>query len=160
MSTRRTPSWVVLPRFLAAVAVVALVGGLAAGSAGQTYRALELPAFAPPSWLFGPVWTVLYVMMAVAAWLVWRQLPTGTGWSSALTLWSVQLVLNLAWTPLFFAAGLYTLALVDIVLLLGVLVATALAFRRTSSVAAWLLVPYVAWVGFATALNAGIVVLN
>lgn len=149
-----------LPRFLAAVAVVALVGGLAAGSAGQTYRALELPAFAPPSWLFGPVWTVLYVMMAVAAWLVWRALPTGTGWSSALTLWSVQLVLNLAWTPLFFAAGLYTLALVDILLLLGVLVATALAFRRTSPLAAWLLVPYVAWVGFATALNAGIVVLN
>ena len=158
LSTRRTPSWVVLPRFLAAVAVVALVGGLAAGSAGQTYRALELPAFAPPSWLFGPVWTVLYVMMAVAAWLVWRK--AGTGWSSALTLWSVQLVLNLAWTPLFFAAGLYTFALVDIVLLLGVLVATTLAFRRTSSVAAWLLVPYLAWVGFATALNAGIVVLN
>ncbi len=160
VSSRRTPSWVVLPRFLAAVAVVALVGGLAAGSAGQTYRALELPAFAPPSWLFGPVWTVLYVMMAVAAWLVWRRLPTGTGWSSALTLWSVQLVLNLVWTPLFFAAGLHTLALVNIVLLLGVLVATALAFRRPSPVAAWLLVPYVAWVAFATALNAGIVVLN
>jgi benzodiazapine receptor len=72
----------------------------------------------------------------------------------------VQLVLNLAWTPLFFAAGLYAVALVEILLLLVVLAATALAFRRTSTTAAWLLVPYLAWVSFATALNAGIVVLN
>ena len=156
MSTRKPSAWLGLVSFLAAVAVVAVVGGLAAGSAGQTYRALELPPVAPPSWLFGPVWTVLYVMMAVAAWLVWRE----TGWSRALTLWSVQLVLNLAWTPLFFAAGLYAVALVEILVLLVVLAATALAFRRTSTTAAWLLGPYLAWVCFATALNAGIVVLN
>jgi benzodiazapine receptor len=160
VSTRKPSAWLGLVPFLAAVTVVAVVGGLAAGSAGQTYRALELPPFAPPSWLFGPVWTVLYVMMAVAAWLVWRELPTEAGWSRALTLWSVQLVLNLAWTPLFFAAGLYAVALVEILLLLVVLAATALAFRRTSTTAAWLLVPYLAWVSFATALNAGIVVLN
>jgi tryptophan-rich sensory protein len=135
---------------------VAVVGGLAAGSAGQTYRALDLPAFAPPSWLFGPVWTVLYVMIAVAAWWVWREV----GWGRELTWWSVQLVLNLAWTPLFFAADRYALALVDIVLLLGAVVATIASFRRTSPAAAWLLVPYAAWVGFATALNAAIVVLN
>ena len=152
----RTPTWLGLLPFLAAVAVVAAVGGLAAGSAGQTYRALELPPFAPPSWLFGPVWTVLYVMIAVAGWLVWRS----SGWSLALTLWSAQLLLNLAWTPLFFAADLYVWALLDIVVLLGLVAWTAAAFRRTSGPAAALLVPYLLWVAFATALNAAIVVLN
>ena len=154
--TSRPPTWVVLPRFLAAVAVVAIVGGLAAGSAAQTYRALELPPFAPPSWLFGPVWTVLYVAMAVAAWLVWRE----SGWNRALTLWSVQLVLNLAWTPLFFSAGWYAAALVDIGALLVLVALTIVAAARSSRLAAGLLVPYLAWVAFATALNAAIVVLN
>lgn len=157
-TTRTSPArtWPALAGFLAAVTVVAAVGGLAAGSAGATYRALELPPYAPPSWLFGPVWTLLYVLMAIAAWLVWREV----GWGRALVLWVVQLVLNLAWTPLFFAAGLYAVALAEIVVLLAVLVATTVAFRRTSALAAWLLVPYVAWTAFATALNAGIVALN
>jgi tryptophan-rich sensory protein len=142
--------------FLLAVAVVAVVGGLAAGSAGSTYRDLDLPPFAPPSWLFGPVWTVLYVMIGVAGWLLWR----ARGWDTALHVWAAQLVLNLAWTPLFFAANLYTLALLDIaVLALLILGLIALAWRR-SRVASWLLVPYAAWVCFATALNAAIVVLN
>jgi tryptophan-rich sensory protein len=156
VSTRRPSSWAALPLFLAAVVVAAVVGGLAAGSAGQTYAALELPPFAPPSWLFGPVWTALYVMMAIAAWLVWRE----AGWDRALTLWSVQLVLNLAWTPLFFALELYAVALVEIVALLVALGLTTAAFARHSRPAAWLLAPYLAWVGFATALNAAIVVLN
>ncbi len=156
LTTRRTPSWLGLVPFLAAVTAVAVIGGLAAGSAGQTYRALDLPAFAPPSWLFGPVWSVLYLMIAVAGWLVWRE----NGWDRALTLWSAQLVLNLVWTPLFFAADLYALALVDIVVLLVAVAATIVWFRRTSRAAAWLLVPYLAWVAFATALNAAIVVLN
>jgi len=156
LTTRRTPSWLGLLPFLAAVTVVAVGGGLAAGSAGQTYRNLELPPFAPPSWLFGPVWTVLYVMIAVAGWLVWRD----RGWNASLTLWVVQLVLNALWTPLFFAADLYVAALVDIVLLLVAVTATIALFRRTSAPAAWLLVPYLAWVAFATALTVGIVVLN
>jgi benzodiazapine receptor len=160
VSTRKPSAWLGLVPFLAAVTVVAVVGGLAAGSAGQTYRALELPPFAPPSWLFGPVWTVLYVMMAVAAWLVWRELPTEAGWSRALTLWSVQLVLNLAWTPLFFSAGWYAAALVDIVALLVLVALTVVAAARSSRLAAGLLVPYLLWVAFATALNAAIVVLN
>lgn len=156
LTTRRTPSWLGLAPFLAAVTAVAVVGGLAAGSAGQTYRALELPPFAPPSWLFGPVWSVLYLMIAIAGWLVWRE----RGWDRSLTLWVVQLVLNALWTPLFFAADLYVAALVDTVALLVAVTATILQFRRTSELAAWLLVPYLAWVGFATALTVGIVVLN
>lgn len=154
--TSRTPAWLGLLPFLAAVTAVAAVGGLAAGSAGRTYAGLELPPFAPPSWLFGPVWTVLYVMIAVAGWLVWR----ASGWSLALTLWSAQLLLNLAWTPLFFAADLYVWALLDIVVLLVLVAWTAATFRRTSGPAAALMVPYLLWVGFATALNAAIVVLN
>ena len=75
----RPRTWLTLLPFLLAVAVVAVVGGLAAGSAGSTYRDLELPPFAPPSWLFGPVWTVLYVMIGVAGWLLWRSSRLGHG---------------------------------------------------------------------------------
>lgn len=152
----RTPALLGLVPFLAAVTAVAVIGGLAAGSSTSTYRALDTPAFAPPSWLFGPVWSVLYLTIAVAGWLVWRR----AGWTSALTLWAIQLLFNLAWTPLFFAADLYAVALVDIVMLLVAVAVTIALFRRTSKAAAWLLVPYLAWVGYATALNAGIVILN
>lgn len=147
--------WTVVP-FLVAVAVVAGVGGLAAAGSQATYRALELPPYAPPSWLFGPAWTVLYVMIGVAGWLLWR----AGGWDRVMWLWVVQLVLNLLWTPLFFAADLYTVALVEIVALaasIGLLIAWS---WHRSQAAGWLLVPYLAWVCFATALNAGIVVLN
>ena len=147
--------WTVLP-FLVAVTAVAGLGGLAAAGSRATYRALELPPYAPPSWLFGPVWSVLYLMIAVAGWLLWR----AGGWDRVMWLWTAQLLLNLAWTPLFFAADLYTVALVEIVVLAGA-VALLIAWSwRRSRVAAWLLVPYLAWVCFATALNAGIVVLN
>ncbi|HWJ65597.1 MAG TPA: TspO/MBR family protein [Nocardioides sp.] len=152
----RRPGCVSLLPFVAAVAVVAVMGGVAASSSSETYRALDLPSFAPPSWLFGPVWTVLYAMIAVAGWIAWR----ARSGALALSLWGVQLLLNLAWTPLFFAAGRYGWALVDIVALLAVIAATVVAFRRTAPLAAWLMVPYAAWVAFATALNAAIVVLN
>lgn len=142
--------------FAAAVAAVAVLGGIAAGSSAQTYRALDLPPFAPPSWLFGPVWTVLYVAIAVAGWLAWR---AGVG-ATGLAAWVAQLLLNLAWTPLFFAADRYGWALADIVALLVAIVAVMVLFARASRAAAWLLAPYLLWVGFATALNAAIVILN
>jgi tryptophan-rich sensory protein len=149
------PWWTLLP-FLVAVTAVAGLGGLAAAGSQQTYRALELPPYAPPSWLFGPVWSVLYLLIGIAGWLLWRD----RGWDRTLWLWSAQLVLNLAWTPLFFAADLYTVALVEIVVLAAaVALLVAWAWRGTR-LAAWLLLPYLAWVCFATALNAGIVVLN
>lgn len=102
------------------------------------------------------MWTVLYVGIAVAGWLVWRRV----GWDRALTLWAVQLVLNSAWTPLFFGAGLYGLALVEILVLLVTIVATVALFLPRSRPAAYLMVPYLAWVGFATMLNASIWWLN
>jgi tryptophan-rich sensory protein len=152
----RPTSWLTVLPFLAAVMAVAVLGGLSASGVSEEYAALEQPAFAPPSWLFGPVWTVLYLMIGVAGWLLWRP----RGWNPIVTLWCVQLALNLAWTPLFFAAGLRGLALVDIVLLAVAVAATILLGHRVSRVAAWLLVPYLAWVLFATALNAAIWWLN
>ncbi|MGY6650708.1 TspO/MBR family protein [Amycolatopsis sp. TRM77291] len=142
--------------FLVAVAVVALVGGLAASGARTVYSGLDLPSFAPPAWLFGPVWTVLYLAIAVSGWLYWKS----GGERRGLTWYAVQLALNAAWTPLFFAAGAYGVALADIVLLDAAIVVTALYFRRSSRVAAALLVPYLAWTLYATALTAAIVVLN
>ncbi|EME58548.1 TspO/MBR family protein [Amycolatopsis decaplanina] len=142
--------------FLAAVAVVALVGGLAAADARSVYSGLDRPSFAPPAWLFGPVWTVLYLGIAVSGWLYWKS----GGERRALTWYAVQLVLNAAWTPLFFAAGAYVLALVDIVLLDIAIVVTALYFRRSSRLSAVLLLPYLAWTLYATALTAAIVALN
>jgi translocator protein len=156
MTSPRPTAWLSLLPFLAAVAAVAVLGGLASASAPETYRALDLPPYAPPSWLFGPVWTVLYVMIGISGWLLWR----AGGWGAALTAWAAQLVLNLAWTPLFFASERYGWALVEIVVLWLAIVATIVLAWRVSRPAAWLLVPYLGWVTFATALNAGIVVLN
>ncbi|MEU2392842.1 TspO/MBR family protein [Streptomyces sp. NPDC007369] len=151
-----------LPLLLALLALtygVAAVGGLAAADAEDVYAALERPGWAPPGWLFGPVWTVLYASIAVAAWLVVRR-GRADGRRPALTLWAVQLLLNLAWTPLFFAAGQYGLALVDICLLLVSVALTVAAFRRVYRPAAWLLLPYLLWVAYAAALNWSIWLLN
>ncbi|MGK9465214.1 TspO/MBR family protein (plasmid) [Streptomyces sp. G6] len=150
--------WPTLVLLLAACYAVAAVGGLAAADAGQTYWALAKPSWAPPGWLFGPVWTVLYGTIAVAGWLVLRR--SAGGHAVAMTLWSVQLALNLAWTPLFFAADAYGLAFVDICLLLVALTATVAAFGRRQRAAAVLLLPYTAWVAFAAALNLSIWLLN
>jgi len=119
---------------------------------GAWYASLNKPSWNPPAWVFGPVWTVLYTMMAVAAWLVWRH----GGWAAQrrpLTLYFVQLALNAAWTPIFFGLKNPGLAFAVILLLLIAIVLTARAFRRTSKVAARLLLPYLFWVSFATALN-------
>jgi tryptophan-rich sensory protein len=148
----RRSSWVGLIPFALAVAVAALIGVLGVTGTAAEYQNLDQPSWAPPSWLFGPVWTVLYAMIAVAGWLVWRR----TGWTRALTLYAAQLVLNAIWTPIFFGFGRYGLALADIIVLWVLIGATIWSFRPISRTAAWLLVPYWAWVTFATALNAAI----
>ena len=154
----RTPAstWWGLAAFGAAATAAALIGGLGVAGTPQEYQNLDQPSWAPPSWLFGPVWTVLYVMIAVSGWLVWRR----TGWTAALTVYAVQLVLNALWTPIFFGFGRYGLALVDIVLMWLLIGATVWLFRPVSRLAAVLLLPYWAWVTFATALNAAIWRMN
>ncbi|MGW4840203.1 TspO/MBR family protein [Streptomyces globisporus] len=137
--------------FLALCYVVAGVGAAASGDAGGTYAGLDNPVWAPPGWLFGPVWTVLYGMIAVAGWLVSR--PSVPGRRPALIAWSVQLALNALWTPLFFAAEQYGAAFLDISLLLAAAVVTASLGFRVDRRAAWLLAPYLLWVAYAAALN-------
>jgi benzodiazapine receptor len=128
------------------------VGALATRNAREFYAGLARPSWAPPGWLFGPVWTVLYLLMGVAAWLVWRR----AGWAGArgaLTLFVVQLVVNAAWSWIFFAWRRGAFAFADIVVLLILIVATMIAFARVHGVAAVLLLPYLVWVTYATALT-------
>ncbi|MEV5120023.1 MULTISPECIES: TspO/MBR family protein [Stenotrophomonas] len=132
--------------------LAAALGARASISAADFYASLTLPAWAPPASVFGPVWTVLYALMALAAWLVWRQ----GGWRAAapaLALYLLQLALNVLWSWLFFGWKQGALAFADIALLLALIVATIVAFHRVRPAAAWLLLPYLAWVTFASALN-------
>jgi len=132
--------------------LAAALGARASISAADFYASLTLPAWAPPASVFGPVWTVLYALMALAAWLVWRQ----GGWRAAapaLALYLLQLALNVLWSWLFFGWKQGALAFADIALLLALIVATMVAFHRVRPAAAWLLLPYLAWVTFASALN-------
>src|SRR4051794_1443800 len=146
---------------LVLVAVVAGVGGLATASAVDSwYRTIEKPPWNPPDGVFGPVWTILYVAMAVAAWLVAREGLEQRPVRTALIAYGVQLALNLAWTLVFFGLESPLGGLVIIAALLVALVVTIVRFRPVSPVAALLLVPYVAWVAFAASLNVAIVALN
>ena len=144
---------VALAGFAALCFAVAAAGGAAtATSVGTWYAGLAKPAFNPPDWVFGPVWTCLYVTMAVAAWLVWREQGFSAG-RIPLVLFAVQLALNAVWSGLFFGLRAPGLAFADIVLLWIAILATLIAFGRVSTWAAALLVPYLAWVSFAAALN-------
>ena len=126
---------------------------------GGWYDSLDKPFFTPPSWLFGPVWTVLYLAMAFSGWLVWRRRGFA-GARTAVTLFFVQLALNLGWSVVFFGLEAPGWGLVEILLLWTAILLTILAFRGISRPAALLLVPYLLWVTFATLLNAGIWLLN
>jgi tryptophan-rich sensory protein len=142
------------------VFAAAALGSLATSSSvGGWYQTLEKPTFTPPDWVFGPVWTALYLMMAIAAWLVWRK----HGFAAAagpLGLFLAQLALNTLWSFLFFAMRSPWLAACEILLLWPAIVATIAAFQRRSSLAAILLVPYLAWVTYAAALNVSIARMN
>lgn len=140
--------------------VAAAAGGaFTATSIGDWYMSLKKPAWNPPNWTFGPVWTMLYLSMAVAAWLVWGE----AGWPAAgraLGLFALQLVLNVAWSGLFFGLRNPGAALVDIAVLWAGILATLLAFWRVAPTAGLLMAPYLAWVTFASALNFAIWRLN
>lgn len=134
-------------------------GGLLIGvftAPGAWYEALAKPSFNPPNWLFGPVWTFLYVMIAIAGWRVWQADRSGT----AMKLWWLQLALNFLWSPSFFTLQNVTLALLVILALLLTIFAFIATSWQTDRLAAWLFVPYAAWVAFASLLNGAIRALN
>jgi translocator protein len=116
---------------------------------GSWYAGLNKPSWNPPAWIFGPAWTLLYTLMAVAAWLVWKRV----GFTRPLGLYFVQLALNAAWTPIFFGAHEMGWALIEIMMLWIAIALTLISFFRVNRAAGWLLAPYLAWVTFATALN-------
>ena len=156
----RTRQTVVLAMFIALCFGVAALGSVATQPRIEGwYAALAKPTWRPPNWVFGPVWTALYLAMAVAAWLVWRQ----KGWAGAhvpLALFGIQLALNGAWSWLFFGLRSPGLGLADIILLWMAIAATLVIFWRRSWVAGVLFVPYLVWVTFAVVLNYSIWQLN
>lgn len=140
--------------FLGLVAAAALFGSLF--QPGAWYPRLEKPPLTPPGWIFAPVWSVLYLSIAVAGWLVWR----AGGGAIPLFLWAAQLLLNALWSLLFFGLQRPGLALVEIAVLLALVIAATVVFFRVRALAGALFVPYALWVGFAAYLNAGLWVLN
>jgi tryptophan-rich sensory protein len=145
--------------WIALTGAAAAVGAVASVDAASFYAELRRPGWAPPARVFGPVWTLLYLLMAIAAWLVWRE-AGAAGRRRALTLYVGQLFLNALWSVLFFREQLGLVALIDVLALWVLIVATALAFWRIRKLSAALLIPYLAWVSFASALNYSVWQLN
>lgn len=144
---------------LSAFLLLVLGGGLTIGwltAPGEWYAGLIKPSFNPPNWIFGPTWTVLYILIAYAGWLVWRKNSSGC----AMRLWWTQLVLNFLWSPIFFATHQIGLAFAVILLLLATVLAFIAVALRQDRLAAWLFAPYAAWVAFASLLNGSAWILN
>jgi len=146
-------SWLVLSYATSAI------GALGSMQAQSFYGQLNQPAWAPPAWLFGPVWMLLYTLMAIAAWLVWRQGGFGAQ-RRAMSLFLAQLILNALWSWLFFAWQLGGVAFAEIILLWLLIVATTVSFWRVKPLASLLMIPYLLWVSFAAALNLALWQMN
>ncbi|KPK13554.1 MAG: hypothetical protein AMJ67_17255 [Betaproteobacteria bacterium SG8_41] len=146
--------------FLVICLGISAAGGAAtASSVGTWYQTLQKPFFNPPNWLFAPVWTALYIMMAIAGWRVWRAHGL-RGARAAMALFAVQLALNLAWSFLFFGYRMIGAALIEIILLLMAILVTTVLFWKRDRLAGILFVPYAGWVAFATILNFALWRLN
>jgi tryptophan-rich sensory protein len=148
-----THDWISLALWILGCFAAGGIGAVASVRAVSFYAQLEKPRWAPPAAAFGPVWSVLYLLMAIAAWFVWR----AQGWSGearlALSLFVLQLALNALWTWLFFAFRKGGLAFAECIVLFVAVVATALLFTRIEPIAGLLMVPYLAWLGLAMALT-------
>ena len=141
------------------LAVSGIGGGITATSVGTWYQTLQKPPFNPPDWVFAPVWTILYILMAIAGWRVWRRTRFEAG-GKALTVFAVQLGLNLLWSYLFFGLQQIGLALIEIIILLLAITVNTALFWRIDRLAGALFVPYVLWVTYATVLNGSLWLLN
>jgi len=154
-----TSSWLALIVFLAICLGVGALGAVVTEkSLRDWYPALRKPPGTPPNWVFGPVWTTLYVLMAISAWLVWRDYRWGA--SGALLIFGAQLALNLGWSGVFFGARRPGLALVEIIILWAAVLFNACLFYWLNAASAYLLIPYLLWLTYAAHLNFGIWKLN
>ncbi|HEU5401857.1 MAG TPA: TspO/MBR family protein [Terriglobales bacterium] len=152
--------WIGLGAFIAICFLAAAIGSwFTAASVKSWYPTLMKPAGTPPAWVFGPVWSTLYALMATAAWLVWKQ-RSAADVTLALALFFTQLALNATWSFLFFGLRRPGLALLEIAVLLAAIIATTSTFAQFSRPAFWLMTPYVVWVSYATYLNLGVWRLN
>jgi len=152
---RSARSWLTLAVFL--IVVIGVGGFIGSQSTpGTWFENLAKPPFNPPSWVFAPVWTILYVMIAIAGWRIWMARPN----SPAMGLWVAQMLANWLWSPVWFTAHLLWGAFAIITVMLGLIIGFILVARKTDTIAAWLFVPYLAWVSFATLLNFSIAILN
>lgn len=159
--TSTSRAWVSWLGAVAGCELVGILGSIFTVEAIPTwYASLTKPSFQPPNWLFGPVWTVLYALMGTAVWLAYRRATTASIRRQIVSVFLVQLVLNGIWTPIFFGLHALGAALAVISALVVAIVATMVVFARTSTRAAVLLAPYLAWVMFATILNASLWRLN
>ena len=137
------------------------IGAVFTSSAIPTwYDSLKKPPFSPPNWIFGPVWIILYTLMGISAYLVWRQGINDSQVKTALIIFGVQLFLNALWSPIFFGFRALFAGLIVIIIMWIAILLTILAFLKISTVAAVLLIPYILWVSFATILNFSLWILN
>lgn len=156
----KSSPWAPLGLFLLLAFLAAGIGSLATFTSVDTwYATLRKPSWNPPSWVFGPVWTTLYVLMAIATWRVWRA-ESSNGARLVVRLYGAQLGLNALWSVLFFGLHRPGAALIDVVVLWLVLIRMLVRFRETDTLAGLLWIPYVLWVSFAAVLNAAIWELN
>jgi tryptophan-rich sensory protein len=157
------PNWLILAAFIGAALAAGALGALFSPAVSATtrdwYAALAKPGWAPPDSWFGPVWSVLYVMMGAAAWRIWRERYHRSR-GAALAAYTIQLLLNALWAPLFFGAKSIGAGLFVIVALWLAIFWTIREFALVKAGAAWMLAPYLIWVGFASALNLSIWKLN
>lgn len=142
------------------LANLAVAGSGAFFRPGQWYEQLRKPGWRPPNWLFGPVWSILYLMIAVAGWLIWRAAGDTAAGQAALAVYAVQLLFNAGWSAVFFGLRRPDLGLIEVLLLWSAILATILLFLSIRPLAGYLLVPYLIWVSFATLLNFSIWRLN
>lgn len=151
-------------KLIIAIAIPLVVGGISGfftvNSVQSWYLTINKPSWNPPSWVFGPVWTTLYVMMGIGLFLVWKADTSTELKKIAIALFAVQLLLNFFWSLIFFQQHQPGWALVDLIALWVFIVLTIFAFAQVNKTAAWLLVPYISWVSFAGILNYTIWRLN
>jgi len=161
MDTPRSRTALLFVLCIAIPLIIGFIGTLFTyGSITGWYAGIIKPSFTPPSWVFAPAWTILYILMGAALFLVLRDGTGSPSETQGIVLFAAQLVFNLIWSVVFFGMHAVGFALAVLVLLIALIAATMVVFRRISVPAAWLLVPYLAWCCFAAILNAGILLLN